>query len=113
MSAYLVKDYLEEAEYEPIPVQLDKIKCANETEEEFLADGVALVGLKDPLLLLVSNHKDLTIKGDQPYIEQPFICFKGCEYLLAAKELGYEAIDCIIADDEVWLKAIDYALKQG
>jgi ParB-like chromosome segregation protein Spo0J len=38
---------------------------------------------------------------------------RGCEYLLAAKELGYEAIDCIIADDEVWLKAIEYALKQG
>jgi hypothetical protein len=113
VSAYLVKDYLEEAEYKPIPVQLDKIKCANETEEEFLADGVALVGLRDPLLLLVSKHKDLTMDGDQPYIKEPFICMRGCEYLLAAKELGYEAIDCIIADDEVWLKAIEYALKQG
>jgi hypothetical protein len=51
--------------------------------------------------------------GDQPYIKEPFICMRGCEYLLAAKELGYEAIDCIIADDEVWLKAIEYALKQG
>ena len=44
--------------------------------------------------------------GDQPYIKEPFVCFKGCKYLLAAKELGYEAIDCIIADDETWLKAI-------
>lgn len=51
--------------------------------------------------------------GDQPYIKEPFICMRGCKYLLAAKELGYEAIDCIIADDEVWLKAIEYALKQG
>ena len=113
MSAYLVKEYLEEAEYKPIPVQLDKIKCAKSGEEEFLADGVALVGMRDPLLLLISNHKDLTMDGDQPYIEEPFVCFKGCKYLLAAKELGYEAIDCIIADDETWLKAIEYALKQG
>jgi len=51
--------------------------------------------------------------GDQPYIEEPFLCYKGSEFLLAAKELGYNAIDCIIADDLVWAKAIEYALKQG
>jgi len=114
VSAYLiVKEFLEEAEYKPIPVQLDKIKCANDTEQEFLADGVALVGLQDPLLLLISNHKDLTMDGDQAYIEEPFVCYKGNKYLSAAKELGYDAIDCIIADDDVWAKAIEYALKQG
>ena len=51
--------------------------------------------------------------GDQPYIEEPFICYKGNKYLSAAKELGYDAIDCIIADDDTWAKAIEYALKQG
>ena len=93
---------------------MDKIKCANgQKYEEFLADAVALVGLKDPLLLLNSNDKDLAMDGDQPYIEEPFLCYKGSEFLLAAKELGYNAIDCIIADDLVWAKAIEYALKQG
>jgi len=51
--------------------------------------------------------------GDQAYIEEPFVCYKGNKYLSAAKELGYGAIDCIIADDDVLAKTIKYALKQG
>ena len=93
---------------------MDKIKCAKgQEEEEFLADAVALVGLKNPLLLLSSNNKDLAMEGDTPYIEEPFFCYKGSEFLLAAKELGYTAMDCIIADDIYWARAIEYALKQG
>ena len=51
--------------------------------------------------------------GDQPTIEEPFVCYKGNTKLSSAKDLGYTAIDCIIADDIYWAKAIEYALFQG
>ena len=69
--------------------------------------------MKDPLILLSSKDYNLAMGGDQPTIEEPFVCYKGNTKLSSAKDVGYTAIDCIIADDIYWAKAIEYALIQG
>ena len=66
-----------------------------------------------PLVLLKSNDKNcaLTMKGDKPYSSKPFVCYSGNLRLLEAEQLGYNAIDCIIADDIYWARAIEIALN--
>tara|TARA_B100001057_G_scaffold488671_1_gene573494 strand:+ start:983 stop:1207 length:225 start_codon:yes stop_codon:yes gene_type:complete len=71
------------------------------------------MGMNDPLILLSSKDYNLAMEGDQPTITEPFVCYKGNTKLSSAKDVGYTAIDCIIADDIYWAKAIEYALIQG
>ena len=114
VSASLVKQELEEAEYKPILVDLDRIFCVEkEYQEDSIADGLVLMGMKDPLILLSFKDYNLAMGGDQPTIEEPFVCYKGNIKLSSAKDLGYTAIDCIIADDIYLAKAIEIALFQG
>ena len=71
------------------------------------------MGMNNPLILLSSTEYNLAMEGDQPPITESFVCYKGNTKLSSAKDLGYTAIDCIIADDIYWAKAIEYALNQG
>jgi len=51
------------------------------------------------------------MEGNKPSNSKPFVCYSGNLRLLQAEQLGYEAIDCIIADDIYWARAIEIALN--
>tara|TARA_Y100000385_G_scaffold289299_1_gene358306 strand:- start:51 stop:356 length:306 start_codon:yes stop_codon:yes gene_type:complete len=101
-----VKEQLEEAEYQTTVVTLDRIHCVKNKPKRKRVEN-------KPLVLLKSSKKNctLTMEGNKPSNSKPFVCYSGNLRLLQAEQLGYEAIDCIIADDIYWARAIEIALN--
>tara|TARA_R110002073_G_scaffold632_1_gene4968 strand:- start:1201 stop:1506 length:306 start_codon:yes stop_codon:yes gene_type:complete len=101
-----VKEHLEEAEYQTTVVTLDRIHCVKNKPKRKRVEN-------KPLVLLKSSKQNciLTMEGNKPSNSKPFVCYSGNLRLLQAEQLGYEAIDCIIADDIYWARAIEIALN--
>lgn len=101
-----MKEQLEEAEYQTTVVTLDRIHCVKNKPKRKRVEN-------KPLVLLKSSKKNcaLTMEGNKPSNSKPFVCYSGNLRLLQAEQLGYEAIDCIIADDIYWARAIEIALN--
>ena len=101
-----MKEHLEEAEYQTTVVTLDRIHCVKNKPKRKRVENKPLVLLKS------SKHNcALTMEGNKPSNSKPFVCYSGNLRLLQAEQLGYEAIDCIIADDIYWARAIEIALN--
>ena len=101
-----MKEHLEEAEYQTTVVTLDRIHCVKNRRKRNKVEN-------KPLVLLKSSKQNcaLTMEGDKPCSSKPFVCYSGNLRLLQAEQLGYKAIDCIIADDIYWARAIEIALN--
>ena len=101
-----MKEHLEEAEYQTTVVTLDRIHCVKNKPKRKRVEN-------KPLVLLKSSKQNcaLTMEGNNPSNSKPFVCYSGNLRLLQAEQLGYEAIDCIIADDIYWARAIEIALN--
>ena len=101
-----MKEQLEEAEYQTTVVTLDRIHCVKNKPKRKRVEN-------KPLVLLKSSKQNcaLTMEGNKPSNSKPFVCYSGNLRLLQAEQLGYEAIDCIIADDIYWARAIEIALN--
>ena len=101
-----MKELLEEAEYQTTVVTLDRIHCVKNKPKRKRVEN-------KPLVLLKSSKQNcaLTMEGNKPSNSKPFVCYSGNLRLLQAEQLGYEAIDCIIADDIYWARAIEIALN--
>ena len=101
-----MKEHLEEAEYQTTVVTLDRIHCVKNKPKRKRVEN-------KPLVLLKSSKQNciLTMEGNKPSNSKPFVCYSGNLRLLQAEQLGYEAIDCIIADDIYWARAIEIALN--